>query len=1056
MANYTLYGYSFDDLSTSGAYTVGDTVQLRPTWDGEADAFRYEISDTGIILLDDSVYFDGDAGNDEVGEDSTQTGTVYDADNTVLGSGTIYLENAYTISDGAGGTINIYSVEIGGVDQGFVADGVLSPGTTYEITAVTNVTTANAPLFTEIAVPSIDYDGVHSYTGGAYDDTIDAGASDDYIDSGAGADIIDGGAGNDSITYGAGGATQADGDIVYGGDGDDTIDDVSGGSSGVYDDALYGEGGNDTIYAGAGNDIIDGGTGNDSLFGEDGHDTILGKDGDDTIDAGSGNDVINAGAGSDTVSAGAGDDTITHGDFDAGADHIDGGDGVDTLILDPSDDRDLSFDMTNLDGSSQWTVSDGLPGSQTVANVENVTTGGGNDTIVGDSADNTFYTNGGDDTIAAGAGNDTVYGGTGDDQIRGGVGDDDLYGEDGQDVFFLENDWGSDTIFGGGGVDDFDTIDLSEVTTAGVTVTFTGSEDGTVSGSGDSATFDNIESISGTHLDDIIDASLDSSGLTLSGNGGNDTITGGSGDDNIYGGAGDDTIVAGAGNDSIDGGDGDDTIDAGAGNDVVSSSAGIDTVDLGDGDDRIFLHADSGTTTVDAGAGYDEIGFYDNGISGVTLTSTGTGTMSYSFDDGAGTGSGTITGAETFGTTQLDDTIDLSLETLDTNFTLGAGDDVFTGGSGADVVSGADGNDILDGGAGNDILYGNEGADTLSGGAGDDSLDGGAGNDFMRSGSGSDTITTGSGSDIIGLSTGDGADTVTDFDMTLDVNGFTADQLMSLDLVDGNGDPINAWDVTVTDDGSGNALLTFPSGDSITLQGVSPTQVDTPTELYSIGIPCFASGTRIMTPSGARAVESLQAGDVVSTLDHGPQPLLWHGEKHVSRKLLQTSPELRPIVIRDGTFGNRGDLLVSPQHAMVVPDPRDDGDSRVFARAKHLLNYKDGRVRVAKGLREVTYHHLLLPMHSIVLANGAPTESLYPGKFALSGFDHAAKAELFGLFPALETVLRAQTPDITGRLYGKTALGFTKPRDMRRSSVSALPARGARPLREEWQANTRW
>lgn len=95
-------------------------------------------------------------------------------------------------------------------------------------------------------------------------------------------------------------------------------------------------------------------------------------------------------------------------------------------------------------------------------------------------------------------------------------------------------------------------------------------------------------------------------------------------------------------------------------------------------------------------------------------------------------------------------------------------------------------------------------------------------------------------------------------------------------------------------------------------------------------------------------------------------------------------------------------------------------------------------------------------MHSIVLANGAPTESLYPGKFALSGFDRAAKAELFGLFPALEAVLRAPTTHMMGRLYGKTALGFAKPRDMRRSQMSALPTRGARPLREVWQANTRW
>ena len=96
-------------------------------------------------------------------------------------------------------------------------------------------------------------------------------------------------------------------------------------------------------------------------------------------------------------------------------------------------------------------------------------------------------------------------------------------------------------------------------------------------------------------------------------------------------------------------------------------------------------------------------------------------------------------------------------------------------------------------------------------------------------------------------------------------------------------------------------------------------------------------------------------------------------------------------------------------------------------RAKHLLSEGDGRFRLARGKRGVTYHHLLLPRHALIFANGALSESLYPGRFALSGFDDAAKAELFDLFPAFADVLTDADPSA---LYGATALPFARRRDV--------------------------
>ena len=54
------------------------------------------------------------------------------------------------------------------------------------------------------------------------------------------------------------------------------------------------------------------------------------------------------------------------------------------------------------------------------------------------------------------------------------------------------------------------------------------------------------------------------------------------------------------------------------------------------------------------------------------------------------------------------------------------------------------------------------------------------------------------------------------------------------------------------------------------------------------GFFCFAAGTRIATPQGARPVETLCPGDLVTTLDHRPQPLRWVGSRRL--RALATRP----------------------------------------------------------------------------------------------------------------------------------------------------------------------
>ncbi|MBL0318597.1 MAG: hypothetical protein IPP74_04805 [Alphaproteobacteria bacterium] len=103
------------------------------------------------------------------------------------------------------------------------------------------------------------------------------------------------------------------------------------------------------------------------------------------------------------------------------------------------------------------------------ANIENATSGAGNDLINGNSLNNSLSGNAGNDTISGNEGNDTLSGGIGNDSLQGNAGNDSLLGGDGNDFLrggkdndflqgntgndILYGDIGNDTVFGGQGND---------------------------------------------------------------------------------------------------------------------------------------------------------------------------------------------------------------------------------------------------------------------------------------------------------------------------------------------------------------------------------------------------------------------------------------------------------------------------------------------------------------------------------------------------------------------------------------------------------------------------
>lgn len=172
------------------------------------------------------------------------------------------------------------------------------------------------------------------------------------------------------------------------------------------------------------------------------------------------------------------------------------------------------------------------------------------------------------------------------------------------------------------------------------------------------------------------------------------------------------------------------------------------------------------------------------------------------------------------------------------------------------------------------------------------------------------------------------------------------------------------------------------------------------------GVICFTPGTRLETPFGPRPVEALGEGDLVQTRDNGAQPVLWIGSRRVTGARLQVMPQLRPVRLRPGSLGiERPDqeLLVSPEHRMLVRGRAAQAlfnTDEVLVAARDLVN--GTTVIEDHAVREVTYVHLLLPNHEILVANGVETESFHPANADLGTLAEADRSRLLAHMPGLD------------------------------------------------------
>jgi hypothetical protein len=177
--------------------------------------------------------------------------------------------------------------------------------------------------------------------------------------------------------------------------------------------------------------------------------------------------------------------------------------------------------------------------------------------------------------------------------------------------------------------------------------------------------------------------------------------------------------------------------------------------------------------------------------------------------------------------------------------------------------------------------------------------------------------------------------------------------------------------------------------------------------------PCFAAGTRIATPRGDVPVEALKVGEMVVCGSGELRPIIWIGHRRVYCDRHANPRRVWPVHVLAGAFGDglpRRRLVLSPAHAVFVDE--------VLIPVWRLIN---GVSIVQVPVEQVTYYHVELPEHDVLLAEGLASESyldtgerdhfdnagpvvrLHPN---FRGLAHEARryAELIVFGPKLETV----------------------------------------------------
>lgn len=206
---------------------------------------------------------------------------------------------------------------------------------------------------------------------------------------------------------------------------------------------------------------------------------------------------------------------------------------------------------------------------------------------------------------------------------------------------------------------------------------------------------------------------------------------------------------------------------------------------------------------------------------------------------------------------------------------------------------------------------------------------------------------------------------------------------------DGHGDTTtnNLGNFSSTNFQSANGIVLTSASDGGTYYLAGTSTAATPTQitvtnnlgqtfdngaLSTTVVACFVSGTRIATPAGEVAVEDLAEGDLVMTASGEARPVRWVGHSRVRCGIPADGAAHRmwPVRIAAHAFAPNvpeRDVFVSPGHSIAVRVMDE-----VFIPAGELIN---GATIAQVPCEDVSYWHVELDSHDVLLSSGLPSES---------------------------------------------------------------------------------
>jgi antigen 43 len=213
-----------------------------------------------------------------------------------------------------------------------------------------------------------------------------------------------------------------------------------------------------------------------------------------------------------------------------------------------------------------------------------------------------------------------------------------------------------------------------------------------------------------------------------------------------------------------------------------------------------------------------------------------------------------------------------------------------------------------------------------------------------------------------------------------------------------SGDTIEITGITATGSNFSDGVLTLSeaSGSAdLDLSGSFTTSEFVVTPVSGgddVTLSCFRAGTRIRTTRGEVPVEHLRIRDHVEALLSGaPEPIMWIGHRNVDCTRHPDPKQVWPLRVAIGAFGPglpHREVFLSPDHAVFM--------NGVLIPIKYLIN---GATIAQVPVDHVTYYHIELDNHDVLLAEGLPAESYLDTGDRSDFANGGGSVQLFPNFP---------------------------------------------------------